>query len=64
MKQHFPFLSFDWSAPKLQRRKENIHSSSNWLTTHMVLIMMMMSYVGELLHANDGDINGECMYAK
>jgi len=30
----------------------------------LVLILMMMNYVGELLHANDGDIDGECMYAK
>jgi len=25
---------------------------------------MMMNYVVELLHTNDGDIVGECMYAK
>ena len=30
----------------------------------LMLIMMMMNYVVELLHANDGDIDGECMYAK
>jgi len=30
----------------------------------VLIMMMMMNYVGELLHANDGDINGECMYAK
>jgi len=30
----------------------------------LVLIMMVMNYVVELLHANGGDIDGECMYAK
>jgi hypothetical protein len=32
----------------------------------LVLIMMVMDYVVELLHANDGDIDCdcECMYAK
>jgi len=30
----------------------------------MVLIMMVMNYVVELLQANYGDIDGECMYAK
>jgi len=30
----------------------------------LVLIMMIMNYVVELLHSNDGDIDGECMYAK
>jgi hypothetical protein len=30
----------------------------------LVLIMMMKNYVVELLHANDGDIDGECIYAK
>jgi len=30
----------------------------------LMLIMVMMNYLVELLHANDGDINGECMYAK
>ena len=29
-----------------------------------VLIMMMINYIVELLHANDGYIDGECMYAK
>jgi len=29
-----------------------------------MLIMMMMNYVVELLHANDGDIVGECMKVK
>jgi hypothetical protein len=30
----------------------------------LVLIMMVMNYVVELLHANEDDIDGECMYAK
>jgi hypothetical protein len=30
----------------------------------LMLFMMMMNYVVELLHANDGDIDGECTYAK
>lgn len=29
-----------------------------------VLIMMVMNYVVRLVHANDGDIDGECMYGK
>jgi len=30
----------------------------------LMLIMMMMNYVVELLHGNDGDIDGECICAK
>jgi len=30
----------------------------------LLLIMMVMNYVVKLLHANDRDIDGECMYAK
>ena len=36
----------------------------NYLMNVLVLIMMVMIYVVKLLHANDCDIDGECMYAK